>query len=92
MSDERKSPLQEAREDDARHPARMGVFMPKRIYSDVSGRVFESFRLRAKAEGLTIAEALNAITAAYASGDFYVLEKDGKKQPNISFYIKEHQT
>jgi hypothetical protein len=62
----------------------------KRIYSQVAAREFELFRQRAKAEGLRIDEALNAIAAAYASGDYYVLSRDKSKQQSVSFYLEAH--
>jgi hypothetical protein len=62
----------------------------KRIYSEVSARDFTLFMQRARAEGLRMGEALNAIAAAYASGDYYVLAKDKAKQQSVSFYLEAH--
>jgi hypothetical protein len=68
----------------------IGSVAPKRLYSQVSAREFESFRLRAKAEGLRIDEALNAIAVAYAHGDFYILARDGQKQRALNCYLEAH--
>ena len=62
----------------------------KRIYSDVSARDFDLFMQRARAEGLRMGEAMNAIATAYARGDFYVLAKDKGKQQDLNFYLKAH--
>ncbi len=69
----------------------IGVVAPKRIYSQVSAREFEQSRLRAKAEGLRIDEALNAIASAYASGDFYLLTRDRSRQQSVNHYLASHK-
>ncbi len=62
----------------------------KRIYGEVSARDFDQFMQRARAEGLRMGEAMNAIAAAYAHGDFYILAKDKAKQQSINYYLEAH--
>jgi hypothetical protein len=74
--------------NDDRFP--IATVAPKRIYSQVTAREFEQFRLRAKAEGLRIDEALDAIAVAYAHGDFYILSRDRSKQQSVNCYLEAH--
>lgn len=62
----------------------------RRVYGEVSAAEFQLFAKRARAEGLLISEAMNAIASAYAHGDFYILTRDRSKQQSVNFYLEQH--
>lgn len=70
----------------------IGAVAPRRIYAQLTAHEFEQFRLRATAEGMRVGDALNAIAVAYASGDFYVLARDGSRRQSVNHYLQAHAT
>jgi hypothetical protein len=67
--------------------------MPRVIFArNVTPNVFLNFRLRAKAEGMSIDEAFLAIVTAYARGDFYVIDKHGAQKKELhNLYLDDHK-